>query len=239
MPQTTPAGARSERRRKPRLSLTRSLIARYGAQGVVIVDIHELGARIEHFAPLTVGRSGTLVFDWQSTRIETAATVVACRVHRFAQGRDGGTVYQSGLAFVNPSADAVAALQELMKTAIARSVAEQVANLRGLGPVTERDMPVFREGIVAGEGVDASQVTQRRLPIARAHGGYIRCTLMNGKRWEKRWTRNPEAPEDGFTVLATEARDQIDMLCEDYRRTDAETRRLIRLLARITVEDSA
>jgi hypothetical protein len=29
------------------------------------------------------------------------------------------------------------------------------------------------------------------------------------------------------------------MLCEDYRRTDAETRQLIRLLARITIEDSA
>ena len=239
MPQTTPTGARPERRRKPRLSLTRSLIARYGAQGVVIVDIHDLGARIEHFAPLTPGRSAMLVFDWQSQRIETPATVVACRVHRFAQGRDGGTVYQSGLSFENPSADAVTALRELMSIAIARSVAEQVANLRGLGPVTERDMPVFREGMVTANGVDASQHTsQRRIPIARAHGGYIRCTLISGRRWEKRWTRNPEAPEDGFTVLATEARDQIDMLCEDYKRTDAATRKLIRLLARITVEDS-
>ena len=76
MPQTTPPGKGRERRQKPRLSLTRSLIARYGAQGVVIVDIHDLGARIEHFAPLTRGKSATLVFDWQSTRIEIAASVV-------------------------------------------------------------------------------------------------------------------------------------------------------------------
>lgn len=213
---------RPERRSRPRLSLTRSLIARYGAQGVVIVDIHELGARIEHFAPLTVGRTTALVFQWQSTRIETQATVVACRVHRFADGSNGGTVYQSGLSFTNPSAEAMQALRELMQTAIARSVTEQVANLRGLGPVIEKDMPVFREGIVAG----------------RAHAGYVRCTLRFNRRWEKRWTRNPDPPEDGFTVLATEARDQIEMLCDDYRRTDTETRRLIRLLARITVEDS-
>jgi hypothetical protein len=110
-----------------------------------------------------------------------------------------------------------------MKTSIARSMAEQVANLRGLGPVTERDMPVFRSGIVAGE--------------ARAHSGYVRCTLRN-RRWEKKWTRDPQPPENGFTVLATEARDQIDMLCEVYRRVDSETRQLIRLLARITVEDT-
>ena len=212
----------AERRRKPRLSLTRSLIARYGAQGVVIVDIHDVGARIEHFAPLTPGRNATLAFDWQSTRIETQAAVVACRVHRFANGVNGGTVYQSGLTFTNPSDEALKALRELMQTAIARSVAEQVANLRGLGPVTEKDMPVFRSGIVAG----------------RAHAGYVRCTLRNDRRWEKRWTKDPEAPLEGFTVLATEAREQIDLLCDDYRRMDGETRQLIRLLARITVEDS-
>jgi len=233
MPQTSSNRARPERRRKPRLSLTRSLIARYGAQGVVIVDIHELGARIEHFAPLSPGNGAMLVFDWQSVRIEMHATVVACRVHRFSQGRDGGTVYQSGLSFTNPAPEALAALHELMATSIARSVAEQVANLRGLGPVTERDMPVFRSGIVAGAGTEAST----RRAIARPHSGYIRCTFLLGRRWQKRWTRNPEAPDDGFTVLATESRDQIDMLCEDYRRTDPETRRLIQLLARITVEE--
>jgi hypothetical protein len=231
---TTPTGPGPERRRKPRLSLTRSLIARYGAQGVVIVDIHDLGARIEHFAPLPPGKGATLVFDWQSSRIEAPAVVVACRVHRFAEGRDGSTVYQSGLSFTNPTAEALKALRELMMTALARSMAEQVANLRGLGPVSEREMPVFRSGIVAGDGVEESK---RKLPIARPHSGYIRCTLVSGRRWDKRWTRDAESPQDGFTVLATEARDQIDLLCEDYRRTDAETRRLIRLLARITVEE--
>jgi hypothetical protein len=117
-------------------------------------------------------------------------------------------------------------------------VAEQVANLRGLGPVTEKDMPVFRAGVVAGEGVDATHATTRKMPARRVHAGYLRCTLVNGRRWEKRWTRDPRQPDDGFTVLATEPSDQVDMLCEDYRRTDSATRRLIRLLARLTVEDA-
>lgn len=229
--------ARPDRRKKARLRLTRSLIARYGAQGVVIVDIHDTGARIEHFAPLTPGRSATLVFDWQSKRIETTAAVVSCRVHRFSDGPNGGTVYQSGLTYVDPSEEAVAALRELMATSIARSVAEQVANLRGLGPVSEREMPVFRGGVVAGEGVDPTQVTQRRLAVGRNDAGFLRCTFLNGRRFEKRWTRSPEQPHDGFTIRATEPRELVELLCDDYRRTDKETRNLIRLLARITVED--
>ena len=230
---------RRERRQRPRLRLTRSLIARYGAQGVVIVDIHEGGARIEHFAPLVVGRTSTLSFDWQSTRIDVEAKVVTSSVHRFSSGNHGGTVYQSGLTFSSVSPEAATALRELMTATISRSVAEQVANLRGLGPVAERDMPVFQDGVVAAEGVDASQAGTRRISIKRLHQGYVRCILVSGRRWERRWTSTPQQPEnEGFTVLATEPRELVDMLCEDYLRCDSATRRLIRLLARVTVEDS-
>jgi hypothetical protein len=229
---------RPERRQRERLRLTRSLIARYGAQGVVIVDIHECGARIEHFAPLTPGRSATLMFDWQALRIHVDAKVVTSRVHRFADGLNGGTVYQSGLAFSPLSAEMADGLRDVMATLISRSVAEQVANLRGLGPVSEREMPVFQGGVVAADGVDPSQTTSKRIPIRRPHQGYFRCVLISGRRWEKRWTRFAHQPEDGFTVLATEPGELVDMLCEDYLRCDAATRRLIRLLARVTVEDS-
>ena len=234
-----PRSTRPERRRKPRLRLTRSLIARYGAQGVVIVDIHEGGARIEHFSPLQPGRTAVLTFDWQSARVTVEARVIASRVHRFADGQHGGTVYQTGLAFAPTDESNAHAVHELMTTMISRSVAEQVANLRGLGPVTERDMPVFQEGVVAAEGVDASQGTTKRIPIKRAHQGYTRCVLLPGRRWQRRWTNSPVQPDnEGFTVLATEPRELVDMLCEDYIRCDSATRKLIRLLARVTVEDS-
>jgi len=229
-----PEVSRSERRKRPRLQLTRSLIARYGAQGVVIVDIHEVGARIEHYAPLAIGRSATLAFEWLTNRIELEAAVVACKVHRFVTGQHGGTVYQSGLSFTRVSEEMARAMRDMMATSIARSVAEQVANLRGLGPVSERNMPVFRSGVVADGGVEAA-TTKRKL-VVRPHHGFLRCTLMYGRRWDKKWTQDPQQPEEGFTVLATEPRDLIDMLCDDYRRTDGETRRLIRLLASITVD---
>jgi hypothetical protein len=232
-----PEVSRRERRKRPRLHLTRSLIARYGAQGAVIVDINEVGARIEHFAPLTLGRSATLVFEWLTTRIELEASVVACKVHRFVSGQHGGTVYQSGLTFTRVTEETARAMRDMMATSVARSVAEQVANLRGLGPVSERNMPVFRSGVVADDSVEAVLATKRKLPIARVHHGYLRCSLLYGRRWEKKWTQDPQQPDEGFTVLATEPRDLIDMLCDDYRRYDADTRRLIRLLASITVDE--
>lgn len=230
-----PEVARPERRKRPRLTITRPIIARYGAQGVLIVDINDTGARIEHFASLNPGRPATLAFEWQSARIETEAVVVACRVHRFISGPHGGTVFHSGLSFTNVNAEAAKVIREMMATSVARSVAEQVANLRGLGPVLETDMPVFREGVVEGDG--ATEKSKRKLPIARLHSGYIRCALHAGRRWEKKWTRDPRQPDDGFTVLATEPRELVELLCDDYRRLDTETRKLIRLLASITVEE--
>ena len=238
MEEIVPRNPRPERRRKPRLRLTRSLIARYGAQGVVIVDIHEGGARIEHFAPLHPGRSSTLTFDWNAARVTVEAKVVTSRVHRFSDGQHGGTVYQSGLSFSGLDEPILAALHELMTTMISRSVAEQVANLRGLGPVGEREMPVFQEGVVATDAVERNET--KRIPIKRAHQGYTRCVLLpSGRRWQRRWTTNPQQPEgEGFTVLATEPKELVDMLCEDYVRCDGATRKLIKLLARVTVEDS-
>ena len=66
--------------------------------------------------------------------------------------------------------------------------------------------------------------------------GYIRCTLISNNRWDKKWSRTPEQPLDGFTVLATEPASHIDQLCDTYLRGNAEERELIKLLARVSVE---
>src|ERR1700737_2901088 len=134
----------AERRKKKRIQLTRGLIARFGTMGVVILDITDAGARIEHFTRLDVHKKASFRFEWQQKPIEATAEVRSCKIHRFASGDDGTTVYQSGLFFTDYVGDAAATLRELTTTIVARSLAEQVANARGLGPVLERNMPVFR-----------------------------------------------------------------------------------------------
>jgi hypothetical protein len=227
-----------ERRKKQRIQLTRGMLARYGATPAVVLDITDAGARIEHFARLDVGRRARFQFQWRDKPIEVEATVVACRLHRFAHGDEGVTVYQSGLSFSMYIGDAAVQLRDFVAQHVARSLAEQVANARGIGPILESNMPVFRSGVVATNGIDATEEKTRRMIPAAATAvdrGYVRCSL-NGNRWDKKWSRTPEQPDEGFTVLASEPQDHIDQLCETYQKSNVEDRKFIRLLAQLSVE---
>jgi len=228
---------RKERRSKDRVRLGTVTLGRFGATGVLVFDLSDSGARIEHFAPLTRGKRARFQLRWETTEIEVEAEVVSSRVHRFAGGREGGTVYQSGLRFSNYVGNAHVQLTRIVESIVARSLAEQVANAKGLGPVLETDMPVFRSGVVEHE-VESNDEMQRRLsrsPIA-IERGYIRCVLINGRVWQKKWTQNRDQPEEGFTVSAAESREAIDRLCETFYRADPDDRRLIRILAQMSVE---
>ncbi|HEU4521749.1 MAG TPA: hypothetical protein VFT12_07090 [Thermoanaerobaculia bacterium] len=228
-----------ERRKKQRIVLTRGLIARFGTTGAVILDITDAGARIEHFNRLEIGKKARFRFEWQQQPLEVEAIVMSCRVHRFAHGDDGTTVYQSGLSFSEYIGDAGSQLREMVTTIVSRSLAEQVANARGIGPVIERNMPVFRSGAVVAAGIDPSQENAKRYistSDVAVDRGYTRCTLIANRRWEKKWTRSAEQPEDGFTVLATEPPEHVDQLCETYLNGSAEQRRLIRIMAEASLE---
>src|SRR5439155_5576642 len=194
-----------ERRKKKRIRLTRGLIARFGTMGAIILDISDAGARIEHFNRLDVRKKALFRLEWQQQPIETTAQVVSCKVHRFDHGDQGTTVYQSGLYFTEYAGDSAAKLRDLANTVVARSLAEQVANARGIGPVIERNMPVFRAGVVAASGIEPIPDDKKGLiPNAEivVDRGYLRCTLVNDKRWDKKWSRSPTQPEAGFTVPA-------------------------------------
>lgn len=233
--------SRPERRGKQRIQLTRALIARLGTMGAVIIDASDGGVRIEHFTRLEVGKKARFRFDWQDRSIEVDAVVVACRVHRFTPGDDGATVYQSGLSFTEHYGDSLAQLRRMVSTYVARSLAEQVANARGLGPIleSEANMPVFRSGVVSVGGIDpTSDAARRFVPGADlvADRGFFRCSLIGNCRWDRKWTRSPNQPEEGFTVLATEPQDHVDQLCETYLKAASDDRRLIQLMARVSVE---
>lgn len=234
---------RPERRKRRRVALARGMLARFGTADTIMIDVTEAGARIEHFSQFFVGRSARFRFPWQNDSIDVQARVVSCRIHRFAheapgEGR-GATVYQSGLAFTDYAGDSANLLRNMVAMLVARSLAEQVANARGIGPVIERNMPVFRAGVVASSGLE-SAADDRHAAIPDAaivvERGYLRCTLIDNKWWDKKWSADPRQPPNGFTVPANESADQVEELCESYRKADAEGRALIQLLARISVE---
>jgi hypothetical protein len=227
-----------ERRKRKRVQLTRGIVARYGVTPAVILDITDAGARIEHFVRLDVGKKARFQFDWEGKLIAVEAEVRACRVHRFAHGEAGTTVFQSGLFFTQFFEDSQTLLRDFVAMHVARSLAEQVANARGLGPVIERNMPVFRSGVVATESIDTKdEKSKRMIPTSAVvvDRGYVRCTLV-GNNWEKKWSRTPEQPDNGFTVRASEPSEHIDQLCETYLNSDEKNRQFIKLLAQVSVE---
>ncbi len=227
----------ADRRKKKRIELSRGVIARYGTLGVVLRDITDSGARIEHYTRLELARKARFRVDWRDKEVAVEAQVMSCRVHRFAPGEE--TIYQSGLMFTQYFDDALVELKDMTSTIVARSLAEQVANARGIGPVIEKNMPVFRGGSVVAEGLDpkSDKANKRFLPESAlvADRGYIRCTLV-GRKWDKKWSRQPDQPEEGFTVSATEPSENVEQLCDTYEKASPEDRKLIRLLALASVE---
>ncbi len=87
---------------------------------------------------------------------------------------------------------------------------------------------------------DANVVGDQTLTAASAGArlaGYVTWTFLDGG-WKARRSLLPDQPTDGFTVGAGEPEDQVALLCRSYESGDTESRRLLRMLAEISVAGS-
>jgi hypothetical protein len=53
--------------------------------------------------------------------------------------------------------------------------------------------------------------------------------------WKRRRSLLPDQPDDGFTIRAGVPQEDVDLLCRTYEAGDAESRRLTRLMAELSV----
>jgi hypothetical protein len=230
---------RPNRRRGDRIRLSESIVARLGTQAAVMIDISDFGARVEHYHRLRVGDRRVLRLEIGGTVTFLESRVASSKVHRFASGDDGLTVYRSGLEFIGDENENREAVRKLVKSVRAQTLVEQVANAKGFAPPTKGDMPIFRGGVLTTNElkITSSKKDEHLLPDRAIvkEAGFIRFSRKKG-RWAKVWTLDPEQPDDGFTVSANEAADQVDMLCNLYRDGDKDTRQMIRLLAATSLE---
>lgn len=227
-------------RTKQRVSPSRQLYGRVGTTGVLLIDVSESGAKIEHYnRRFGTGSKIDLIIEWQERVLNLKCHVVYSRVDRFITGEKGATVYRSGLRFLEPSEEIMTGIRAMVADIVKRGLAEQVANVKGLGPIMQRDMPTFRTGVVdAGgraEGVRAEGAAHLVPEKAWASEiGYVRCRRV-GNWWEKKRTHNSAQPEDGFTVPATEHPDDIELLCRTWDTSDEAGRQFIKACAEMAV----
>ncbi|HVG24384.1 MAG TPA: PilZ domain-containing protein [Thermoanaerobaculia bacterium] len=119
---------------------------------------------------------------------------------------------RSGLQFLEEN--------ETLRTLIALSAADL---LRALEANARGDRAANTIG-------DETLTAAWQRPIA----GFV-SWIFDGGSWSARPSRDSGQPENGFTISAAEADDQVDLLRRTYESGDGEARRLTRMLAELSV----
>ncbi len=204
-----------DRREFQRLRLAKPIIAQLDDQNALILDIGVGGAYIEHYGLTEPGRRYRLLFRWNG-----ADVVFESEVIRSQEVRRAGSELAShtALRFVESTGDADLRLQDMMATFVGKVLAAQKANASG--------------DISDSAGLRIlSQLGEARRIRSR---GYVAYHFKEGKWWRVA-TDSALQPPDGFTVAAYEDEDELAELCNTYAASNDEGRRLIRLVAELSV----
>jgi hypothetical protein len=211
--------AEKERRTFQRLKLAKPILAGLGGQNALILDIGLGGAFVEHYGEPKKGQRMILSFRWKNTDITFVTEVARSTVIRKDEA-SGQSVSQSALTFIEGRGHSEEKLGDMMATFIGHVLAAQRANAEA-------------EGGVAGSAVLYSLGEARR---ERTRG--FRAYLWDGEKWTCRSTQIGDQPRTGFTVAAYEDEEEVEELCRTYETADEEGRRLIRLVAELSVRSA-
>ena len=197
-----------------RVKLPRALAARVGTARVFLVDASVEGIRIAHQGALPpAGQRCHLSLEWEGHPIELDCEVIHNSLFRLAKNAGEKSVYHAGLRIANAIGESRAVLRQLVADCVARALDEQKANARGLPAKAAQSFQT-------GKGND-----------------FIRCELVDGA-WRRTSTNRPDQPANGFTISAEEEREQVEMLCETFEIADAAGRKLIQMLAEMSISKS-
>jgi hypothetical protein len=209
----------SERRRFQRLSLANPAIATLGSGAALVLDLGVGGALVEHEGEISPGGKTTMRIRWYQYEIELSCQAVHSRlVNRSTETRTA--VSHSGLRFVDLSSETRHDLQTMMATMVGRILAAQKANARG---------------DFEGDRIDSGAILSDLGRARRSRMSGLVSYKLKGNMWWRTPTTSAQQPQDGFTVAAYEDENDLETLCAAYVNSDGEGRRLIRLIAELSV----
>ncbi|HXI12655.1 MAG TPA: PilZ domain-containing protein [Thermoanaerobaculia bacterium] len=223
-----------ERRKYQRISVLEPVVGRFGTNKILVTDIAIHGASIESRTQLKSGEQTRLTFTWDGEEVSLEARVIRCKLRGFSED-DRSPVYHSGLLFVEAIGESAQLVRKMIAAYIARALAEQKANARGVPPT---DLSIPQADLV---GVDlggfAKLLSSRTFtaPSRYKKGSGLIAFRYNKGTWTRSKTQDPTQPMDGFTLSESESGEQEELLCRTYERVDESWQRLIRLLAEVSV----
>lgn len=205
-----------ERREFQRLKLAKPILASLDGHTALILDIGIGGAFVEHRGRAAEGLRFRLSWKWQGAEVAFDGEVVRSSVVR--EDGDEGPISHSAVTFTHPHADAEERLEQMMASFVGHLLAAQRANASAVGTGNS----------VLSQLGDARRIRSR---------GLIRYR-WNGRVWNVSAANEKKQPADGFTVAAYEDEGELATLCEAYEAADEEGRRLIRLVAELSVRSA-
>ena len=193
------------------MTLVRPLAGRIGSARVFLLDASLGGVRIAHQGNIPAEDSiCTLVFEWEAIPVVLECRIMRSTLQKMARNAQEKSVYHAGLDIVRASDEALKTLREMIASFVARALDEQKANARGIPAA-------------AAQTFQTGKGTQ-----------FLRYELINNN-WRRTETTRPEQPMNGFTISAEEDPDHITLLCETYFSADLESRKLIKLMAELSI----
>lgn len=202
-------------RKSQRIQLNEPFEASFGEMQVSVIDLAEEGAAIEHAVPLAV-KSVAVLRVLSHPPFEVRAMVRHSVMT--AAGSNKGPAYRTGLAFRQVS-EATSSIIETILMDLASSLVR------------------LWEANAAGLTTSPAIMAMQRRSASRAPSSYVWLRLING-RWERTTTLDPNQPLDGFSVPASEDRDQIALLCKTYETCSIAERQFLRALAQRAITEA-
>jgi len=205
------AGPIEERRKYQRVTLVRPLVARVGPARVFVIEASLSGVLVAHQGNIPAeGSTCVVMFEWDGIPVALECQITRNTLQKMARNANEKSVYHAGMEIVRASPEAMKTLRDLIASIVARALDEQKANARGIPAV-------------AAQTFQTGKGTQ-----------FLRFELLNGK-WRRTETTRPDQPMSGFTISAEEPADHIALLCDTYAKSDAESRKLIKLMAELSI----
>jgi hypothetical protein len=106
----------TNKRRIDRVRLYAPISASVEGQRITVIDVSEIGARIEHPFPLSTGSATLIIFDYNDVSVGVECEVVRCKLDRSMIV--GSPSYTSGVRFVSPDDPAVGILLEMLHSLV-------------------------------------------------------------------------------------------------------------------------
>lgn len=203
-----------DRRQFGRVTPVQRIRGAVGSVAVYVLDVSLAGARVAHQDPLpATGQTSVLTFDWEGRTYSGPCEIRRTKLEREAKSKFEKALYHSGLYLMRTDPESLSVLRDIVQTSVIRALDEQKANARGI-PATAALS--YQTG--GGEN-------------------YVRCEIRH-RSWIKTSTADPQQPEHGFTISASEPPSKVAMLCRAYELGDVDGRKLIRTFAALSISKS-